>query len=177
MPPRIDRLKPVLLLGDGVGQIDDELLSERWTGLFRTLARKSGCSTSQPFPAGPFAARRCRNFRCSARLVQARAERVNDFETAAERTSRPRGIRYAARGQRADRTLAKGLHRRPRAQLAQVSATDYAIGNCAVGVMVPRTPNRYARATSAVYSASEGNCSRVRIVPEVPLASLTIAQL
>ena len=64
-----------------------------------------------------------------------------------------------------------------RAQLAQVSATGYAIGNCAVGVMVPRTPNRYARATSAVYSASEGNCSRVRIVPEVPLASLTIAQL
>ena len=27
MPPRIDRLKPVLLLGDGGGQIDDELLS------------------------------------------------------------------------------------------------------------------------------------------------------
>ena len=40
MPPRNDRLKPVLLLGDGVGQIDDELLSERWTGLFRTLAPK-----------------------------------------------------------------------------------------------------------------------------------------
>ena len=31
-------------------------------------------------------------------------------------------------------------------------------GYCAVGVMVPRTPNRYARATSALYSASEGNC-------------------
>jgi hypothetical protein len=40
MPPRIDRLKPVLLLGDGVGQIDDELLSERWTGLFHTLTPK-----------------------------------------------------------------------------------------------------------------------------------------
>ncbi len=30
-------------------------------------------------------------------------------------------------------------------------------GYCAVRVMVPRTPNRYARATSALYSATDGN--------------------
>ena len=31
-------------------------------------------------------------------------------------------------------------------------------GYCAVGLMVPRTPNRYARATKALYSASGMTC-------------------
>lgn len=49
-------------------------------------------------------------------------------------------------------------------------------GYCAVGVM-PRTPNRYARATSALNSTSEMTWERLRMDPEVPVGSPTIAQL
>jgi len=50
-------------------------------------------------------------------------------------------------------------------------------GYCAVRVMVPRTPKRFARATSALYSSKAGNLSRVRMDLAVPVESPTIAQL